>query len=92
MGALPDDLPKWLDEMAIPDGTPYLLSPRFEYDVSLNAYFLQANQASAPRNTSMNRARALKRFFDFLWTSRGRRSWRDATETDHGLSPVAPPR
>lgn len=83
MGSLPDDLSDWLDEMVIPDGTPYLLSPRFEYDVALNEYFLQVNHLIAPQNTSLNRARALKRFLDFLWTARGGRWWRDATEADH---------
>lgn len=37
---VPDDVTGFLDGMGIPDGTPFLLSPRFEYDVALNSYFL----------------------------------------------------
>ncbi|MCX4459930.1 hypothetical protein OOK58_49855 [Streptomyces sp. NBC_01728] len=40
---VPGDLVAWLDEEGLPDGLPFLFSPRFEYDVALNAYFLQAN-------------------------------------------------
>jgi hypothetical protein len=71
----PGDLVSWLDEAGLPDGLPFLLSPRFEYDVELNSYFLQANP-TAPWNTNANRARALARFFSFLHTSRGGKSWR----------------
>jgi integrase len=78
----PGDLVSWLDEAGLPDGLPFLLSPRFEYDVELNSYFLQAN-LTAPWNTNANRARALARFFSFLHTSRGGKSWRAATEADH---------
>lgn len=78
----PDDLVSWLDEAGLPDGLPFLLSPQFEYDVALNSYFLQAN-LTAPWNSNANRARALARFFTFLHTARGGKSWRAATEVDH---------
>jgi hypothetical protein len=78
----PDDLVSWLDEAGLPDGLPFLLSPQFEYDVALNSYFLQAN-LTAPWNSNANRARALARFFTFLHTARGGKSWRAATEADH---------
>jgi hypothetical protein len=78
----PSDLVSWLDEAGLPDGLPFLLSPRFEYDVELNSYFLQAN-LTAPWNSNANRARALARFFTFLHTARGEKSWRAATEADH---------
>ena len=71
----PGDLVSWLDEAGLPDGLPFLLLPRFEYDVELNSYFLQAN-LTAPWNTNANRARALARFFSFLRTSRGGKSRR----------------
>lgn len=36
-----------------------------------------------PWNSNANRARALARFFTFLDTARGEKSWRAATEADH---------
>lgn len=63
---LPDvragDLVSWLDEVGLPDGLPFLLSPWFEYDVALNSYFLHAN-LTAPWNSNASRARPLARFF-----------------------------
>jgi len=86
MGSLldiqPGDLVSWLHETGLPDGLPFLLSPRFEYDVALNSYFFQAN-LTAPWNSNANRARALARFFTFLHVSRGGKSWRAASEADH---------
>jgi len=70
---VPDDVTGFLDGMGIPDGTPFLLSPRFEYDVALNSYFLQPSMAMEPRSTAENRARALERLLTFLWASRGAR-------------------
>lgn len=34
----PAEWERWLDDLGIPDGTPYLLSPTFAYDVHLNSY------------------------------------------------------
>lgn len=73
----------WLDEEGLPDGLPYLLSPQFEYDVDLNAYFRQPHVMVAPWNTNANRGRALCGFLNFLWSARGGRSWRNAREEDH---------
>ncbi|MFJ2598625.1 tyrosine-type recombinase/integrase [Streptomyces erythrochromogenes] len=73
----------WLDEEGILDGTPYLLSPRYECDTDLNGYFLRANQMEEPLNTQANRARAVARYLNFLHLSRGGKNWRDATEEDH---------
>jgi hypothetical protein len=83
LAGLPTDLSEWLDEADVPDRTPYLLSPRFEYDVALNSYFLSADVVGAPENTSVNQAGVLKRFVDFRWVSQPGRSWRDATKADH---------
>ena len=44
---LPEDLTPWLDEAGLPDGLPFLLSPRYEYDVVLNSYFHQVNLIDA---------------------------------------------
>jgi hypothetical protein len=79
----PGDPELWLDEAGIPDGVPYLLSPRFEYDIELNAYWLRAELIEAPLNSNANRARALAGFFTFLWCARGRKGWREATEAHH---------
>jgi site-specific recombinase XerD len=78
-----DDLDGWLDQEDIPDGVPYLISPGFEYDVVLNRYFLRPTLVGAPGNTQLAVARDIRRFLDFLWRSRDRRGWRDATEADH---------
>jgi integrase len=80
---LPDDMAGWLDEAGLPDGLPFLLSPRFEYDVVLNSYFHRVNLIDAPWNSNANRARALAGFLSFLHWARGGKSWRQATEADH---------
>jgi site-specific recombinase XerD len=36
-----------------------------------------------PKNTRNGYAGNIKDFLNFLWLSRGRKSWRDATEADH---------
>jgi hypothetical protein len=59
--------------------TPFLISPTFEYDVELNAFFRSGVMVCAAWNT----ARDLKVFLNFLWRSRDGKSWRDATEADH---------
>ena len=56
---LPDNLMSWLDEVGLPDGLPFLLSPRCEYDVVLNSYFHRVDLIDAPWNSNANRARAL---------------------------------
>ncbi|WP_329160517.1 site-specific integrase [Streptomyces sp. NBC_01717] len=80
---LPDDHESWLDQLGLPDGLPFLLSPRFEYDAVLNSYFFQANLLTAPWNSNANRARALARWLNFLTVARAGTSWRSATEADH---------
>lgn len=90
----PEDVPAWLrgtpegvraflDEAGVPDGLPFLLSPRFEYDAELNSYFHRPVLLDAPWNSNANRARALAGFLTFLERSRGGRGWRDAAEEDH---------
>jgi site-specific recombinase XerD len=73
----------WLDDVGIPDGTPYLLSPGYEYDTGLNGYFHRVNLLEEPLNTLSNRALAVARFLNFLHQSRGGKGWRDAIEEDH---------
>lgn len=83
LGEGPEAMESWWDRAGVPDGLPFLLSPRFEYDVALNAYFLQANVMTAPQNTNANRARAIARFLNFLLVARGGRYRRSATVEDH---------
>ena len=39
---LPGDWDRWLVEDGIPERTPFLMLPTFEYDVELNAFFRSA--------------------------------------------------
>ncbi|MFE2256123.1 integrase [Streptomyces cyaneofuscatus] len=73
----------WLDDQGIPDGTPYLLSPRFVYDVNLNSYLHRVDYLEGPLNSQKNRAGALASYFTFLHQARWGRVWRDATKDDH---------
>jgi hypothetical protein len=56
-----DDLDDWLDGEDIPDGVPFLISPRLEYDVDLNRYFLRPAMAGSARNTQMAAAGDVRR-------------------------------
>ncbi len=78
----PGDWERWLDEIDVPAGTPFLMSPRMEYDVELNAFFSGPLMVCAAKATQEGYARDLRSFLDFLWTARGK-DWRDATEADH---------
>ncbi|MER5915560.1 integrase [Streptomyces sp. NPDC001982] len=83
LGIRPAEWESWVDDLGIPDGTPYLLSPRFVYDVALNSYFHRVDLMEGPLNSQINRALAMARYFNFLHQSRGGKDWRDATEADH---------
>jgi integrase len=80
---LPDGLGSWLDSAVIPEGMPFLLSPSYEYDVTLNSFFRRPQMVAAPQNTRTGYARDIAKFLNFLWSSRGGTSWRDASEDDH---------
>lgn len=71
------DLGEGLDDLGVPEGQPFLISPAGVYDVALNRYF-SVWPASSPWNTQAAHARDLRTYFDFLWFARGRRDWRDA--------------
>ncbi len=83
LDGLLDELTPWLDAAGLPDGLPFLLSPRFEYDAVLNSYFHRVGFIDAPWNSNANRARALASFLTFLESSRRGKSWRQASEADH---------
>jgi site-specific recombinase XerD len=83
VAGLPCDWAGWLKAADILPGTPFLLSPSYEYDVALNAFFGSAAMMGAARTTQIGYARDLAAFLNFLWSARGGRSWRDADEADH---------
>lgn len=68
---------------SIPLGTPYLLSPAFEYDLELNAFFHSANMLGSAMSTRVGYAGDLVAFLNFLDSNRGSKGWRDATANDH---------
>jgi site-specific recombinase XerD len=79
---LPCDWAGWLRREDVVPGTPFLLSPSFEYDVVLNDFFQSVGMVAAAANTQLGYARNLAAWLTFLSSARGR-SWRDATEADH---------
>lgn len=80
---LPGDWSGRLHSSGVLPGTPFLLSPSYEYDAALNGFFASAAMLSAARNTQVGYARDVAGFRNFLWSGRGGRSWRDAIEDDH---------
>ena len=77
------DWPEWLTESGVEPGTPFLVSPLFEFDVALNAFFQEPAMRATAATTQAGYARNVAAFLSFLWSARCRRSWRDATEDDH---------
>lgn len=75
------ELDQGLDELGVPEGQPFLISPKGEYDVELNRYF-SVWLANSPWSTHAAHARDLRTFFDFLWFARGELSWRGSTADD----------
>ena len=73
----------WLVQSGLRPGTPYLLSPDYVYDVELNEFFQDVRMLASASNTQVGYARDIAGFLTFLWSSRGKRSWRDASESDH---------
>lgn len=78
-----EDWGPWLRRAGFFAGTPYLISPAFEYDVALNEFFADVPMVARPSRTQQGYARDLAAFLNFLWLARGGRSWRDACEADH---------
>jgi len=74
---------EWVAGAEVEVGAPFLISPLFEYDVVLNDFFQGLGTVGAAPLTRTGYARDLAAFLSFLWSGRGRRSWRDATEADH---------
>ncbi|MEU5847955.1 site-specific integrase [Saccharopolyspora shandongensis] len=80
---LPTDWSDWRKEDDVPVGTPFLISPWYEYDVELNAFFRSAEMVGCAWNTQAGYARDVAAFLNFLWFSRRSKPWRDTTEHDH---------
>ncbi|MFG2989289.1 tyrosine-type recombinase/integrase [Streptomyces sp. NPDC048257] len=80
---LTDGRAEWLREIGLDPGTPFLLSPAFEYDIVLNRFFQSPGMRMHAVNTQFGYARDLAAFLTFLWVSRGGKGWRDATDADH---------
>ncbi|MEE6168587.1 MULTISPECIES: tyrosine-type recombinase/integrase [unclassified Mycolicibacterium] len=73
----------WLARSGVRPGTPFLLSPDYTYDVELNEFFQNVRLLASASNTQVGYARDIAGFLTFLWSSRGKRSWRNADESDH---------
>ncbi|BBZ14576.1 tyrosine-type recombinase/integrase [Mycobacterium branderi] len=80
---LPGDWDGWLRRAAIVPGTPFLLSPRLEYDIELNAYFQSGAMIGRALKTQEGYARDLAAFLTFAERRRSGRSWKDLDEADH---------
>ncbi|KJS53503.1 integrase [Streptomyces rubellomurinus subsp. indigoferus] len=72
---------EWLDDHDVLDGQPFLISPEGRYDIELNSYVPTALAAS-PEDTWRAVTSDLKLWLTFLWVSRGRKDWRQATPED----------
>jgi site-specific recombinase XerD len=64
-------------------GSPFLLSPSFEYDVDLNSYFRNPSFVTMSPISQQGYARNIAAFLSFLTSARSGISWRDANEDDH---------
>ena len=80
---LPTDWEDWVAGEGLAVGTPFLISPVYEFDVVLNGYFSQASMLGAAVKTREAHARDLAAFLSFLWLARDEKGWRDAAEVDH---------
>ncbi|MET9141976.1 tyrosine-type recombinase/integrase [Streptomyces parvulus] len=80
---LTEDRGEWLREVGQEVGTPFLVSPVFEYDVVLNSFFQSPGMRMRAASTQFGYARDLAAFLTFLWVARQRKGWRDAVEEDH---------
>ncbi|GGS80232.1 site-specific integrase [Streptomyces badius] len=80
---LTEDRAEWLREVGLEVGTPFLVSPTFEYDAVLNRFFQSPMMRMRAVNTQFGYARDVAAFLTFLWVARRRKGWRDAVEEDH---------
>jgi site-specific recombinase XerD len=83
MRLLTEGRAEWLRKVGLEPGTPFLISPQFEYDVALNRFFQSPGMRMRAVNTQFGYARDVAAFLTFLWVARRQRGWRDAVEEDH---------
>ncbi|WP_433754527.1 hypothetical protein [Nocardia sp. CA-135398] len=89
-----DDWQESREAAVIPVKTPFLLSPRFDYDVALNGFFLSADMIGLAWNTQDDYARDVKAFLNFLWHRKRRHAlqdWSIDIDTWEQLSSKLPP-
>jgi len=70
------DWDDWLRREDLLPGTPFLISPGFEYDVVVNGFFAHVSMAASSQRTREGYARDLAAFLNFLWLARNGRSVR----------------
>ncbi len=79
----PDDWADWLNETRQTPGTPFLLSPAFDYDTDLNDFFRTTAMVTMAATTQIGYARDLASFLTFVNHIDRKRHWRDITDNDH---------
>ncbi|MFE0023321.1 tyrosine-type recombinase/integrase [Amycolatopsis sp. NPDC059021] len=77
------DWSSWLRTAEVAPGMPFLVSPRFEYDVRLNGFFRSPRMWSSSPRTQVGYARDLAAFLTFVWTARGVTRWDAVSDKDH---------
>lgn len=66
----------WLSGAGLVGGMPFLISPVYDFDLTLNRYFYSVAMLGSAVNTREAHARDLAAFLSFLWLARGRTGWR----------------
>lgn len=74
---------EWLRRTRQTPGTPFLLSPSFDYDPDLNDFFRSAAMSTMASTTQVGYARDIASFFTFVNHVNTQRLWRDVSEDDH---------
>ena len=75
--------PDWLRRTRQTPGTPFLLSPSFDYDPDLNDFFRSAAMSTMASTTQVGYARDIASFLTFVNHVNSQRLWRDVSEDDH---------
>lgn len=78
-----DDWTDWLRDTRQTAGTPFLLSPNFDYDAELNDFFRATAMVTMAATTQIGYARDLANFLTFVNHVDPDRRWRDVTDEDH---------
>ena len=73
----------WWNDLGLPLGTPFLLSPKWQFDRELNEFFYSTEMLSARMSTRVGYANDLVLYFNFLHHNRGISDWRSTRDVDH---------